>query len=154
MNDTSSMLLIGIGGGGCAIARGVRRAFGEDIRCPTLDTDAATGQSGDSFVLIGGERLSGRGAGGDVVAARLAAEDSVSAIDPEIEGQLATLFAKKPKLYWIGIGKTDFLYEGNEKMRNYFDSKGYPYEYVETSGGHIWANWRIYLTIFARKIFK
>ena len=86
MNDTSSMLLIGIGGGGCAIARGVRRAFGEDIRFLTLDTDAATGQSGDSFVLIGGERLSGRGAGGDVVAARLAAEDSVSAIDPESEG--------------------------------------------------------------------
>ena len=75
-------------------------------------------------------------------------------IDPVAEQQIATLFSKKPKLYWIGIGKTDFLYEGNEKLRKYFDSKGYPYEYEETSGGHIWANWRIYLTIFTRKIFK
>ena len=32
MNDSSSMMLIGIGGGGSAIARGVRRAFGEGLR--------------------------------------------------------------------------------------------------------------------------
>jgi enterochelin esterase family protein len=25
---------------------------------------------------------------------------------------------------------------------------------VETDGGHIWRNWRIYLTMFAQKIFK
>ena len=31
-----------------------------------------------------------------------------------------------------------------------FDSKGYPYEYVETDGGHIW---RIYLTQFAQRLF-
>jgi len=75
-------------------------------------------------------------------------------IDPVAEQQLATLFSKKPKLYWIGIGSTDFLYEGNERLRNYLDSKGYPYEYEETPGGHTWANWRIYLTLFTRKIFK
>ena len=39
-------------------------------------------------------------------------------------------------------------------LRAYWDSKGYPYEYVETDGGHIWRNWRIYLTMFAQKIFK
>ena len=30
----------------------------------------------------------------------------------------------------------------------------YPYEYLETEGGHIWRNWRIYLTEFAQKVFK
>ena len=72
----------------------------------------------------------------------------------EVQGQLAKLFAGKPALYWIAIGKTDFLYQQNADLRRYLDEKGYPYEYVETEGGHIWRNWRIYLTQFAQKIFK
>lgn len=86
MNDASTMILIGIGGGGAAIARGIRRAFGEDLRSLSVDTDAAAGQAEDNFLLLGGDRLSGRGAGGDIVLARLAAEDSIGAIDPFLEG--------------------------------------------------------------------
>ncbi len=95
MSDSSSMLLIGIGGGGSAIARGVRRAFGEGLRYLAVDTDASGADREDEpFVLIGGDRLSGRGAGGDVVAARLAAEDSISAIDQSLEGvRLAVITA-------------------------------------------------------------
>ena len=66
----------------------------------------------------------------------------------------SSLQASKPKLYWMGMGKTDFLYQSTVDLRAYWDSKGYPYEYVETEGGHIWRNWRIYLTMFAQKIFK
>ena len=72
----------------------------------------------------------------------------------EVQKQLARLFASKPALYWIAIGKTDFLYQQNSDLRKYLDEKGYPYEYLETDGGHIWRNWRIYLTEFAQKIFK
>jgi len=72
----------------------------------------------------------------------------------EVQGQLAKLFAGKPALYWIAIGKTDFLYQQNADLRKYFDEKGYPYVYVETEGGHIWRNWRIYLTEFVQLIFK
>ncbi len=75
-------------------------------------------------------------------------------VDPVIEEQLSTLFAKQPKLYWIGIGEKDFLYPGNKVFREYLDEKGYPYEYEETSGGHIWRNWRIYLATFAGKLFR
>ncbi|MCQ2256837.1 MAG: esterase [Bacteroidaceae bacterium] len=75
-------------------------------------------------------------------------------IDPTVEAQLKTMFDKKPALYWIAIGKTDFLYKQNEDYRHYLDSKGYKYEYVETDGGHIWRNWRVYLTQFSQKIFK
>jgi len=72
---------------------------------------------------------------------------------PEVQGQLAKLFAAKP-FYWIAIGKTDFLYQQNADLRRYLDEKNYPYEYLETEGGHIWRNWRIYLTEFAQKVFK
>ena len=72
----------------------------------------------------------------------------------EVQNQLARLFAGKPALYWIAIGKTDFLYQQNADLRKFLDEKGYPYEYVETDGGHIWRNWRIYLTQFAQLIFK
>ena len=73
--------------------------------------------------------------------------------DAEVQKQLARLFAGKPALYWIAIGKTDFLYQQNADLRKYLDEKGYPYEYRETDGGHIWRNWRLYLTEFAQKIF-
>lgn len=87
MSESSSMILIGIGGGGSSIARGVRRAFGGGLRFLTIDTDASSAQEPDgNFLLVGGDRLSGRGSGGDVVAARLAAEDSISAIDSFLEG--------------------------------------------------------------------
>ena len=73
---------------------------------------------------------------------------------PEFQASMAALFAAKPKLYWIGMGKTDFLYQSTADLRTYLDSHEYPYEYLETDGGHIWRNWRIYLTEFAQKIFK
>ena len=74
--------------------------------------------------------------------------------DAKFEEQMARLFASKPKLYWIAIGKDDFLMQMNTELRQYLDSKNYPYEYYENDGGHIWRNWRIYLTLFAQKIFK
>lgn len=72
----------------------------------------------------------------------------------DLDGKLAKLFAAKPKLYWIGIGKTDFLYKDNADFRAKLKAKGYPFTYMETEGGHIWRNWRIYLTEFAQKLFK
>ncbi|MBQ6710422.1 MAG: esterase [Bacteroidales bacterium] len=70
------------------------------------------------------------------------------------KAQIDAQFAKKPALYWIAIGNTDFLYQENVKFRNYLDEKGYRYEYVESEGGHIWKNWRIYLTEFVPKLFR
>ena len=72
----------------------------------------------------------------------------------KFDEQMARLFNSKPKLYWIAIGKEDFLMQMNNDLRKYLDEKGYKYEYYENDGGHIWRNWRIYLTMFAQKIFK
>lgn len=58
------------------------------------------------------------------------------------------------KLYWIGIGKTDFLYKYNEEYRKKLDAMKMPYEYRESEGGHTWTNWRVYLSEFIPKLFK
>jgi enterochelin esterase-like enzyme len=57
------------------------------------------------------------------------------------------------KLYWISIGKDDFLYQNNVEFRNKLDSIGMKYEYIETDGGHIWKNWRFYLSEFMQLLF-
>ncbi|MDR0973082.1 MAG: esterase [Prevotellaceae bacterium] len=71
-----------------------------------------------------------------------------------VEEKLKVQFAKHPKLYWIAIGKTDFLYTANVEYRKLLDDKGYKYEYFENEGGHIWKNWRIYLSMFAPMLFQ
>ena len=71
-----------------------------------------------------------------------------------IDGKLATYFAHKPALLWIGIGSTDFLIQSNNEFRAKLDAAGYPYKYMETDGGHIWRNWRIYLSEFVPLLFK
>ncbi|VFB13354.1 esterase [Bacteroides heparinolyticus] len=81
-------------------------------------------------------------------------KDVKSPVYEDIEGKLKVQFAKKPALYWIAIGKTDFLYKANEDYRKMLDEKGYKYSYYETGEGHIWKNWRIYLTEFAPQLFK
>lgn len=72
----------------------------------------------------------------------------------DFDAKLKTQFDKKPALYWIAIGNKDFLYEANNQYRKMLDDKGYNYEYFETGEGHIWKNWRIYLSEFAPKLFK
>lgn len=68
--------------------------------------------------------------------------------------QILDLKKAKPALYWIAIGKDDFLYESVVTMRKELDAKGFKYIYRESAGGHTWTNWRIYLSEFATMIFK
>ena len=58
------------------------------------------------------------------------------------------------KLYWIACGDTDFLYQMNKDVMKYMDSINFPYTYRESGEGHIWRNWRIYLSEFAPMLFK
>lgn len=81
-------------------------------------------------------------------------ENSEAPIYQDFEGKLKTQFEKNPKLYWIAIGDKDFLYNDNVKYRKILDDNGYPYTYYESPDGHIWKNWRIYLTEFAPQLFK
>ncbi len=81
-------------------------------------------------------------------------DPSISPIYQNEDAKLKTQFAKKPALYWIGIGKTDFLIQANNAYREKLDGLGYKYQYMDTEGGHIWRNWRIYLTEFTPLLFK
>ena len=77
-----------------------------------------------------------------------------SSVYNNADAKWKTQFAKKPALYWIGIGNADFLYKANADYRKMLDEKGYKYTYYETGEGHIWKNWRIYLTEFTPLLFR
>ena len=81
-------------------------------------------------------------------------DPSVSPMYMDFDSKLATYFSKKPALLWIGCGKTDFLYKANKDFMNKLDQNGFQYTYMETDGGHIWRNWRIYLSEFVPLLFK
>ena len=81
-------------------------------------------------------------------------EGQLSDVYQNLEQKLAVQFKNAPKLYWIGIGKTDFLYKDNQEYRSLLDKHGYKYTYMETNGGHIWRNWRVYLTEITPLLFK
>ena len=136
MNNTFSILLIGVGGAGATIARGVNRAFGGNLRYFLADTDATTGASGDPFLLLGGNRLSGRGSGGDMVSARLAAAESTSAINEFLGGVSVAVIVcslgggtgsgatleivqrlESLSITTIVIATTPFAFEGADKNR-------------------------------------
>lgn len=68
--------------------------------------------------------------------------------------QIKALIKAQPKLYWIGTGKEDFLYESVIKLRKKYDVEGLKYEYRESNGGHTWSNWSLYLSELAPRFFK
>ncbi len=77
-----------------------------------------------------------------------------SKIYDDLEAKLVTQFKQRPRLYWIGIGKDDFLYKDNAAFRGLLDKNRLRYTYHESGAGHEWANWRDYLVIFTQLLFK
>lgn len=68
--------------------------------------------------------------------------------------QLRAVQASHPKLYWIAVGKEDFLFDGVTRLRALYDDVGVDYTYRESEGGHSWNNWRLYLSEFAPMLFE
>ena len=77
-----------------------------------------------------------------------------SPVYQDIEGTLKQQRDNGFSLYWIGIGKEDFLYKANVDYRQLLDKINFPYVYRESGGGHTWTNWRLYLSEFAPLLFK
>ena len=80
-------------------------------------------------------------------------DDSVSPIYQDFDAKLATYFSKKPNLLWVGCGNTDFLIQANRDFVKKLEDNKYKHTYLENDGGHIWKNWRIYLTEFVPQLF-
>ena len=140
MNPTSSnLLLLGIGGSGAAMVRGILRAYGPGVRALILDTDAKSGGStGDiPFVLLGGNRLAGQGTGGQPTSARAAFQDNPALLDAELEGIRTVVVVTSlgggtgggatgellKHLHSLGIvtllfATMPFAFEGAERQRN------------------------------------
>ena len=87
-------------------------------------------------------------------AAILPNQNVSSPVYNDIDGTLKKQMDNGFKLYWIAIGNTDFLYQGNTDYRKKLDGMGFKYTYRESDGGHIWRNWRIYLSEFTPLLFK
>jgi enterochelin esterase family protein len=87
-------------------------------------------------------------------AAIMAREGVTSEVYQDTDAKLKAQFAQKPTLYYIAIGRDDFLFDANTDFRKKLDEANYPYVYKETDGGHIWRNWRIYLSEFLPMLFQ
>lgn len=75
--------------------------------------------------------------------------------DAEFDASLKKQFDNGLKLYWIGIGREDYLVlENNKKFRAKLDSMGLHYSYMESDWGHVWKCWRLYLSEFVPLLFK
>jgi enterochelin esterase family protein len=68
-------------------------------------------------------------------------------------GKLAATKAR-PKLLWVAMGKEDRGMEGNKRFLSILDQQNVKHEYLESSGGHTWMNWREYLTQFLPRLFR
>lgn len=58
------------------------------------------------------------------------------------------------RLFWIAIGKDDFLYQANAEFRLTLDELQMPYSYYESTRGHLWCNWRQYLVMLTDMLWK
>lgn len=80
--------------------------------------------------------------------------DSECDLYKDIEQKLKQQFRQRVSLYWIGIGKDDFLREDNQRFTDMLDRNRLRYTFYESDGGHEWRNWRLYLTQFVPLLFK
>lgn len=80
--------------------------------------------------------------------------DTTKAAYSNLDQKFALQKKKGYKLFWIAIGKTDFLYESMQAHRARLDKIQFPYTYVESERGHIWSNWRNYMLQFTPLLFK
>jgi enterochelin esterase family protein len=81
-------------------------------------------------------------------------QDVNSPVYKNIDATLEAQNKNGVKLYWIAIGKTDFLYKDVTGYRAKLDSLSFKYVYHESEGGHTWSNWRDYMIEFIPQLFK
>lgn len=79
--------------------------------------------------------------------------NATSDIYQNLDSKLEAQKKNKYKLYWIAIGKSDFLYKNVSDFREKMDKIDFKYNYTESEGGHTWANWRVYLSEFTPLLF-
>jgi enterochelin esterase family protein len=72
----------------------------------------------------------------------------------EYDTQFKALKKGGYKLYFLACGDTDFLIESAKTLDARLTKNGLKHTFFVNSGGHTWANWRIYLNTFGPMLFK
>lgn len=72
---------------------------------------------------------------------------------PDQEAKFMALKKAGFNKYWVACGKDDFVMESNKRLLEMLKKTDIKHEYFENSGGHTWANWRTYLSMFAPMLF-
>ncbi len=148
----SSLILIGVGGAGAKMVRGILSAYGHGIRALVLDTDAQSGAGEVPFRLLGGNRLAGRGTGGQPAAARAAFQDDPALLDTSLEGARTAVVVTAlgggtgggatgellKHLHTLGIvtilfATTPFAFEGDDRIRAAKTAAGPIEQYADVS---------------------
>ena len=76
----------------------------------------------------------------------LAADYNGKLADPQTNKQL--------RLFWMGVGKQDGFHDGLLAIHQSMEKAGFHHTWVESEGGHVWGEWREYLTEFAPLLFQ
>jgi len=75
--------------------------------------------------------------------------------DEQLSLSLSLIKAAGAKLYYVGCGVDDRLaHAGSTRLVEQLRKLDMWYRFKETTGGHTWANWRIYLSDFATMLFR
>jgi len=61
---------------------------------------------------------------------------------------------KQLRLFWIGCGTTDFVYQGAKALSEALTKRGIKHTFRESGGGHVWPNWRLYLSELTPLLFR
>ena len=72
----------------------------------------------------------------------------------QLDAQLQGIKKAGYKLYRIGCGTSDFAYPGNEVLDKALTRNGMEHTFFQSTGGHEWKNWRLYLNTSAQLLFK
>lgn len=61
---------------------------------------------------------------------------------------------KKLKVFFIACGKTDSLFPPSQALSDALEKHQIKHQFAPSEEGHVWRNWRAYLTEFAPQLFR
>ncbi len=125
---------------------------------PYIDKNYRTVAKKDSRAIAGLSM-----GGGHTLAATNAHPDTFSYVGvfsmgtaADVSDKLADLKKEGVKFYYVGHGKDDPVVKVSQgqNLAAQLEKVGINYHYTESSGGHTWSNWRIYLNELAPSLFQ
>jgi enterochelin esterase-like enzyme len=120
-----------------------------NIAVPHLDKFSYVGVFSSGLIQVFGANRPGAQGPGGTPEERLAAWEKEAAAGLEKES-----VKKGLKLFWLGIGKDDFLLDTHKKTVATLQKHGFSPVVKETEGGHTWINWRNYLSELTPQLFQ